>query len=82
MTCRDVTDFLEAYVAAELADDVRVAFDGHMKACANCRRFLLQYEATVMAGKQAYTLLEETPIPDDLVKAILSALRKEDTTRR
>jgi anti-sigma factor RsiW len=80
MTCRDVTDFLEAYVAADLADDVRLAFDGHLKVCPNCRRFLLQYEATVMAGKQAYTLVEETPIPDDLVKAILSALKKEDTT--
>lgn len=80
MTCRDVTDFLEAYVAADLADDVRLAFDGHLKVCPNCRRFLLQYEATVIAGKQAYTLVEETPIPDDLVKAILSALKKEDTT--
>jgi predicted anti-sigma-YlaC factor YlaD len=80
MTCRDVTDFLEAYVAADLADDVRIAFDGHLKVCPNCRRFLLQYEATVIAGKQAYTLVEETPIPDDLVKAILSALKKEDTT--
>jgi anti-sigma factor RsiW len=80
MTCRDVTDFLEAYVAAELADDVRLAFDRHMGDCTNCRRFLLQYEATVMAGKQAYTLIEETPIPDDLVKAILSSLRQKPET--
>ena len=78
MTCRDLTDFLEAYTSHELADDVRVVFERHLEGCANCRVFLQQYEATVVAGKQAYVNIEESPVPDDLVRAIISSLKDDD----
>jgi anti-sigma factor RsiW len=79
MTCRDLTDFLEAYTSHELADDVRTAFDRHLVGCPNCRVFLEQYEATVLAGKQAYVNIEESPVPDDLVRAIISSLKDDET---
>jgi anti-sigma factor RsiW len=74
MTCRDLTDFLQAYVAHDLADDVRIAFDRHVSDCHDCRVFLVQYEATIVAGRQAYAAIEDAPVPDDLVRAILRAI--------
>lgn len=78
MTCRDLTDFLAAYVGNDLAPDVRSTFERHLAACPNCQRFLTQYERTMSAGRTAFALLEDGPVPDDLVRAILSSLR-EDT---
>ncbi len=79
MTCRDLTDFLAAYISRDLAPDVQSAFERHLALCANCRCFLQQYEQTVAAGRAACEACDDAPVPDDLVKAILSALKKEDT---
>jgi anti-sigma factor RsiW len=74
MTCRDLTDFLAAYLSRDLAPDVQAAFERHLALCANCRRFLQQYEQTVAAGRAACGRDDE-PVPDELVRAILSSIR-------
>ena len=75
MTCRDATDFLDAFLAHDLAPDVQAAFERHLTLCLNCQRFLRQYEQTVAAGRAACGADAETPIPDDLVRAILDSIR-------
>jgi anti-sigma factor RsiW len=75
MTCRDLTDFLAAYVARDLSSDVQAAFERHLTLCANCHRFLQQYEQTVAAGRAAFGRDEDAPVPDELVRAILSSIR-------
>jgi len=75
MTCRDVTDFLDAYLARDLATDVQTAFDGHLALCANCRQFLTQYEQTVVAGRTCCTD-DDTPMPEELVRAILDSIQR------
>jgi anti-sigma factor RsiW len=75
MTCRDVTDFLDAFVANDLAPEVRGTFERHLGGCVNCQHFLQQYEQTVAAGKCACDN-EHVEIPEDLVKAILAAIRE------
>jgi anti-sigma factor RsiW len=75
MTCRDLTDFLAAYVARDLSSDVHGAFERHLALCANCRRFLQQYEQTVAAGRAAFATDDDAPVPDELVRAILSAIK-------
>jgi hypothetical protein len=77
VTCRDLTDFLASYLGDDLAPDIRSTFDRHLAACANCQRFLKQYEQTLTAGQRAFVLDDETPIPDDLVRAILNSLRQD-----
>ena len=77
MTCRDLTDFLEAYFGHDLAPDVRSTFDRHLASCANCQRFLTQYRQTMAAGRTACDMEAEAPVPDDLVRAILTALRQD-----
>ena len=77
MTCRDLTDFLAAYMARDLSSDVETAFERHLGLCANCRRFLQQYEQTVAAGRAAFGHDEDAPVPDELVRAILSSIRSD-----
>ena len=79
MTCRDATEFLMDYVARELAPDVCGEFELHLSRCANCRVFVVQYQETIQAGRRACA--EEhadalTELPDELVAAIMAALRK------
>jgi len=76
MTCREVADFLMAYLDGELAASERDEFERHLKVCPPCVRYLKSYERTVALEKQA--CIDEvnetlTQIPDDLVKAILAA---------
>jgi anti-sigma factor RsiW len=77
MTCRDLADFLAAYVARDLPPDVQGTFERHLALCANCRRFLQQYEQTVAAGRAAFASEDDAPVPDELVRAILSSIRGE-----
>jgi len=75
MTCRDLTDFLAAYVDRDLSSDVQTAFERHLALCANCRRFLQQYEQTVASGRSALGHDDDAPVPEELVRAILSSIR-------
>jgi predicted anti-sigma-YlaC factor YlaD len=75
MTCRDATDFLAAYLAHELAPDVESTFTHHLQLCSNCREFLVEYEQTITAGRTACAN-DATPVPEELVRAILSALKE------
>jgi anti-sigma factor RsiW len=70
VTCRELTGFLLEYVAGDLPADLRTAFDAHLAACANCREFLAQYRATVVATARAWSG-EPAGAPADLVDAIL-----------
>ena len=78
MTCREFANFMMDYVAGELSRDSLASFEGHLRACENCRKYLAGYQDTVKLGKQAFPESDtELPadVPDDLVKAILAARR-------
>ena len=80
MTCRELTEFLSAYVDNHLPDDVRRRFDAHVAACPACSAYLKSYEATVKLAKAALSGSDDpvpAEVPEDLVKAILAARRKE-----
>lgn len=40
MTCRELTDFLGAYLDGELSEKVRRRFDEHLAACPECSAYL------------------------------------------
>jgi anti-sigma factor RsiW len=76
MTCREFADFIAGYDAGELAVDVRAPFERHLELCANCRRYLAQYRATIELGRAAFEDLDAgvpESIPEDLIAAILAA---------
>ena len=79
MTCREVAEFLQDYVAGGLPSPLLEDFDRHLEACRNCREFLAQYRATIAASTAAWTDETIDP-PDELVTAILQALQRQSST--
>jgi anti-sigma factor RsiW len=78
MTCRELSDFLADYVAGELAASVQAEFEGHLGSCGDCHAFVMQYRATIALSASAFDEGPGEAIPDDLVRAILSALGRGD----
>ena len=80
MTCREVLDFVMAYLDGELTADVRSEFERHLTVCPQCVDYLNSYRATVEFEQQAFPPREgdaaRHPIPDDLVKAILASRKR------
>ena len=78
MTCQEFVDFLMAYLDGELAPEVRLVFEGHIRDCPPCLAYLESYRETVRLGK---SLCDdpEGPVPEEvpeaLVRAILDARR-------
>jgi anti-sigma factor RsiW len=76
MTCREVIDFLMAYVDGELAADVRSEFERHLAVCQPCVDYLASYRRTLEVERQAFAPRDQEtapPIPEDLIRAILAS---------
>jgi anti-sigma factor RsiW len=75
VTCRELIDFLAAYLDGELDPPTRAAFERHLSLCAACVDYLASYRATVRLGKQACDPDAELPadVPSELVDAILAS---------
>lgn len=80
MTCREVTEFLMAYLDGELDPAVRAGFERHMGVCPSCVAFLESYKRTVTLGQEAcgcdHADAGVQAIPQGLIDAILAARRK------
>ena len=74
MTCRELSEFLQDYIAGELPDNVATEFSGHLSGCGNCEVYIEQYRQAVVLGR---TLLIEgdAEAPEELVRAIVESLR-------
>ena len=78
MTCRELIEFLMAYLDGELPPASRRVFDAHLAACPPCRRYLASYREAIALGRAAFQPdhLDEPvrdDVPEDLVRAILAA---------
>ena len=76
MTCRDVIEFLMDYVSGGLTEAERQVFDEHLAICPPCIAYLKSYQDIVRLGKDACAD-PATPVPEDVVQAILAARKKE-----
>ncbi len=83
MTCRELTEFLDAYLNGELTPAERAEFDRHLAVCDHCIAYLDGYKRTVDlcralgrpttgAGGAADAKLP-ADVPEDLVRAILAS---------
>lgn len=77
LTCRELADFVMAYLDDELALAERSAFEGHLAECPQCIAYLRSYRATVALGKTfgAADAAAAPAMPEELVQAILAARR-------
>ena len=76
MTCREFADFMDAYLAGELAADVLGSFDYHISVCPNCVRYLAQYRDAIAFGRSAFADVNAVvpgDVPEDLIAAIMAA---------
>lgn len=73
MTCREVLDFLMAYLDNEVDSMTRVAFEHHLSICRCCRDYLRNYQDTVRLSRDAFRDAEQAQVPEELVRAILRA---------
>ena len=78
LSCRELIDFLAAYLDGELAPEARADFDRHLSLCPSCVDYLASYRETVRLGKRACEPDAELPadVPPELVDAILAARRR------
>lgn len=77
--CRQVVDFLCAYLDGELSADERREFDEHLAICPPCVAYLATYRASITAARAS--MLETkvgTPPPPSLVEAVMKSLRRRD----
>jgi anti-sigma factor RsiW len=77
LTCRELIDFLAAYLDDELAPEARADFEAHLCLCPSCVDYLASYRETIRLGKQACEPDAELPadVPRELVDAILATRR-------
>lgn len=76
MTCRELIEFLDAYLNGELTAAERSDFERHLQVCKSCVTYLDTYERTVAMGQAAFASLDEdvpVEVPEDLVQAILAS---------
>ena len=81
LTCRELADFMADYLSGELPEDARRRFDHHLSLCPNCVNYLESYRTTVELGRRAFEDDDRAvppEVPEDLVKAVLSARRREN----
>ncbi len=80
MTCRELTDFIMAYLDNELEADLRRRFEFHLGTCPACVAFLETYRKTVELGKEAFECPEQEMarerVPEQLIEAILKSIKK------
>jgi anti-sigma factor RsiW len=76
MTCKDLTDFLDDYLAGDLQPDVRGRFEAHLGDCPDCLVYLQGYRDTVGLVRDVGRDPDaeaSTDVPAELVRAILAA---------
>jgi len=76
LTCRELIDFIAAYVEGGLASDERSDFETHLAVCPDCVNYLESYRET----RRLETLAasdEAVPdsVPEELIRAVLRSRR-------
>lgn len=82
ISCREVSEFLLAYLERDLDEGARSEFELHLKMCPPCVHYLDGYKETVelvrACGKQELDPEQRKRVrpPEDLIQAILLAKAK------
>jgi anti-sigma factor RsiW len=75
VTCRELIEFLDAYLDGSLPPEARVAFDAHLPRCPECRDYLRSYRETIELARRSACQGDEVPaeVPQRLLRAIRAA---------
>lgn len=77
LTCRELIDFIAAYLDDELPQDLRARFDVHLGVCPDCVTYVASYRETLRLERGAFAAEDAIPadVPEELVRAILAVRR-------
>jgi anti-sigma factor RsiW len=75
ITCREVVDFLDRYLAGGLDADEVAKFERHLSECPPCVAYMQTYQAAAALSRGALKDVADVPddVPEDLVQAVLRA---------
>ena len=74
MSCREVYNFLDAFLEGRLGLMTRMAFGAHLLLCRECRNYLATYKASIEVARTAEMQDEsQSEIPEELIAAILAS---------
>jgi anti-sigma factor (TIGR02949 family) len=73
MTCKELADFLMAYLDRELPDAQREVFESHLERCPPCLAYLETYQETVRLGKEA-CCEPDGPVPEEVPERLVAAI--------
>jgi anti-sigma factor RsiW len=78
LTCRELIEFLSAYLENEQPPGERAVFESHLAICPDCVSYVESYRLTIELGRQACDPEAELPedVPSELVDAILASRAK------
>lgn len=77
LDCRQVIDFLAAYLDGELSQGERSDFEAHLTVCPDCVSYLESYRETARLGAAAWDAAEAAAaVPESLVQAVLASRRR------
>ncbi len=74
LTCKELIDFLDDYVAGAQTAQARAAFEAHLSICPECVDYLAQYRAAPRLARAALDGGAHAA-PEDLIQAILKTRR-------
>ena len=79
LTCRELIEFLDDYVADTLSPDARAEFDAHLAKCPHCVDYLKTYRETRTLSRGACEAAADggapSDVPEELVAAVLKAAK-------
>ena len=79
LTCRELVEFLDDYIAHDLGGGALASFEKHLSDCPPCVAYLETYRQSIRMGRAALKGTDERipeAVPEDLVRAILAARSK------
>ena len=78
LTCRELIEFLDQFVADELPPGQKASFREHLRVCPDCRAYLDSYRQTIALAKLSATLDDKvsSDVPPALIKAVCDAMTK------
>lgn len=77
LDCRQFIDFLVDYLDDHQDPAMRAEFESHMARCGPCRDYLESYADAIRMAQSLREPCDSLPsVPDELVSAIVAAMRK------
>jgi anti-sigma factor RsiW len=76
ITCRELIDFLDDYVANDMEPSRRRTVDEHLAICPECVRYVDSYRRTIAMGRAAFddpSAPAPSDVPPKLLRAILAS---------